>query len=161
MKKIINVELGQAFAPTSTIVTNDDGLQWLDTLKDKEDHSYLKVDENNPLQRYLSVGFRKVPLAVVPNKDLPTDEEKGVPVYVGDLKEACKIFDRKALSIMASNTAAVGTVNAFEQDLTAWRGIERMDCVLRDEEAYVLGYIAPAAGGSGDGGSWIVDHIPS
>ena len=33
IKKILNVELGQAFKPTSRIITNDDGLQWLDTLK--------------------------------------------------------------------------------------------------------------------------------
>ena len=36
IKKALNVTLGQAFKATSAIVTNDDGLQWLDTLKDNE-----------------------------------------------------------------------------------------------------------------------------
>lgn len=140
IKKIINVMLGQAFAPTSVIVTNDDGLQFLDTLKDKEDHTYLKVDENNPLNQYLAVGFRRVPIQVIPNGDLPSDEEKGVPFYIGDLKEACRIYDRQMLSLMASNVAAIGDFNAYEQDLTVWRGIERLDSQLIDESAYHLGY---------------------
>ena len=33
VKKALNVTLGQAFKQTACIVTNDDGLQWLDTLK--------------------------------------------------------------------------------------------------------------------------------
>ena len=36
IKKALNVTLGQAFKATSVIVTNDDGLQYLDTLKDKD-----------------------------------------------------------------------------------------------------------------------------
>ncbi len=36
IKKALNVTLGQAFKATSKIITNDDGLQYLDTLKDSE-----------------------------------------------------------------------------------------------------------------------------
>ena len=140
IKKAVNVTLGQAFAPTSTIVTNDDGLQFLDTLKDKDGHSLVKATENNPLDMYLAIGFRRIPLHIVPNADLATNATKGVPFYIGDLKEACRLFDKKGLSILASNTAAVGDVNAFENDLTVWRGLMREDCELLDEEAYVLGY---------------------
>lgn len=146
IKKEINVTLGQAFAPTTKIVTNDDGLQWLDTLKDGEDRSLLKVDENDPLKKYVSVGFRKVPLEIIPNSDLPTDSSKGIPVYMGDFKEACKFFDRKSLSIKSSDVAAIGDINAFGEDLTVWRGLEREDCVLFDEAAYVKGWIAAVAG---------------
>lgn len=146
LKKVVNVELGQAFAPTSRIVTNDDGLQWLDTLTDGDEHTYLKVNENDPLKTYVAVGFRHVPLTIIPNADLPTDETNGIPFYVGDLKEAVKFFDRKILSIMSSNIAAIGDVNAFEEDLTIWRGIEREDCVLFDEAAYVKGWVAVNAG---------------
>lgn len=146
VKKAVNVELGQAFAPTSRIITNDDGLQWLDTLKDGDDHSFLKVNENDPLKHYIAVGFRRIPLTVLPNADLPTDASKGIPMYIGDLKEAVKLFDRKHLTIMSSNVAAIGDVNAFEEDLTLWRGIMREDCVLFDEAAYVKGFIAANAG---------------
>ena len=146
IKKEVNVTLGQAFAPTTKIVTNDDGLQWLDTLKDGENRSLLKVDENDPLKKYLSVGFRKIPLEIIPNGDLPTDESKGIPMYMGDFKEACKFFDRQSLSIKSSDVAAIGDINAFGEDLTVWRGLEREDCVLFDEAAYVKGWIAVAAG---------------
>lgn len=146
VKKIVNVDLGQAFAPTSKIVTNDDGLQWLDTLVDENGRTLLKVDENDVLKKYISVGFRKIPLEVIPNADLPTDESNGIPMYIGDLKEACKFFDRKHLSLMSSNIAAIGDINAFEEDLTVWRGLEREDCVLFDEAAYHKAWITVTAG---------------
>lgn len=155
LKLILNVKLGQTFAPTSTIVTNDDGLQWLDTLKDKEGNSLIKDVENDPLKRYISVGFRKVPLCVIPNGDLPTDLEKGAPVIVGDLKEACKLIDRNVLSLKASGVAAIGTgddaVNAFGEDLTVWRGLERLDCKIKDAESYYMGHIKPSTAESGTG----------
>lgn len=160
LKRILNVKLGQTFAPTSTIVTNDDGLQWLDTLKDKEGRTLIKEAENDPLKRYISVGFRKVPLEVIPNGDLPTDLEKGAPILVGDFKEACKLIDRNHLSLKASDVAAIGTgddaVNAFGEDLTVWRGLERLDCKIKDAESYYMGHIKPettaaAAGESGTG----------
>lgn len=146
LKEIVNVDLGQAFAPTAKIVTNDDGLQWLDELLDEQGRTLLKVDENDVLKKYIAVGFRKVPLEIIPNADLPTDEANGIPVYVGDFKEACKFFDRRQLSIKSSDVAAIGDVNAYEEDLTVWRGIEREDCVLFDEAAYHKGWIAVNAG---------------
>ena len=47
IKKALNITLGQAFKPTSAIVTNDDGLQWLDTLKDNEGRYLLQPDPAN------------------------------------------------------------------------------------------------------------------
>ena len=52
----------------------------------------------------------------------------------------CKL-DRAKLNIMTSNVAAVGTLNAFEQDLTLFRGIERFDCKVKDSDAFVNGTI--------------------
>lgn len=151
LKKVLNVTLGQAFAPTSVIVTNDDGLQWLDTLKDNEGHTLLKSAENDPLKQYVAIGFRNVPLRIVPNSDLPTDEANGVPMYVGDLKEAVTLYRKKGLSIMASNTASIGSgdsaINAFGQDLTIWRGIVRMGVENIDEESYVKAFYKAANAG--------------
>ena len=42
IKKLINVTLGSAFKDTSKIVTNDDGLNWMDTLKDTNGRYLLK-----------------------------------------------------------------------------------------------------------------------
>lgn len=155
IKKIINVDLGQTFAPTTKIVTNDDGLQWFDTLKDKDGNSLLKDSEKDPLTQYVSVGFRKVPLRIVPNEDLPTDPESGIPVFIGDFKESVRLYDRKSMSIMASNTAAVGTgddaINAFDEDLTIWRGLLRLDVEPLDEKAWYKAFIKPGASAANAG----------
>lgn len=138
IKKALNVTLGQAFKPTSRIVTNDDGLQWLDTLKNEKGEYLLQADPTSPMAMRLCAGATTIPVTVVPNADLPTAENK-VPVLIGDMKEAVKFFDRNQMTIMSSNIAAVGELNAFEEDLTLWRAIEREDCVMKDENAFVYG----------------------
>lgn len=143
IKKALNVTLGQAFKSTSRIITNDDGLQWLDTLKDKDDRYLLQPDPTNPMAMRLCAGATTIPVTVVPNADLPTDTQK-IPVIIGDLKEAVKFFDRNLMSIMSSNIAAIGTLNAFESDLTLFRAIERETCVLKDKAAFVYGEINTA-----------------
>lgn len=144
IKKALNVTLGQAFKPTSVIVTNDDGLQYLDTLKDKDDKYVLSASPAEPMKLVLAAGATTIPVKVVPNADLATTENK-VPFIIGDLKEGIRLFDRKKLNIMTSNTAAAGSLNAFEQDLTLFRAIEREDVVVRDAEAFVNGYITVTA----------------
>ena len=66
-------------------------------------------------------------------------------MIIGDLKEGIKFFDRKKLNIMTSNTAVVGSgdgqINAFEDDMTLFRAIQRDDVETRDEKAFVNGYI--------------------
>lgn len=138
IKKALNVTLGQAFKPTSRIITNDDGLQWLDTLKNEKGEYLLQPDSANPMAMRLCAGATTVPVTVVPNADLPTETNK-IPVIIGDPKEAVKFFDRNQMSIMASNIAAIGDLNAFEEDLTLWRAIEREDCVMKDAQAIVYG----------------------
>lgn len=140
IKKALNVTLGQAFKPTSTIVTNDDGLQWLDTLKDNDGKYLLQSDPTNPMNMRIAAGATTIPVKVIPNADLPTEMQK-IPMIIGDLKEAVKFFDRNQISIMSSNTAAIGELNAFEEDLTVWRAIEREDCVMKDKQAFVYGEI--------------------
>ena len=140
IKKAVNVTLGSAFIGSVTIVTNDDGLQYLDTLVDKNGRYLLTPSIQDPAKKVLAVGASTIPIVVVPNSILTTKTNK-VPFIVGDFKEAIKLFDRDKLSIMTSNVAAVGQLNAFEQDLTLFRGIERLDCKTKDANAFVNGYI--------------------
>lgn len=140
IKKAVNVTLGSAFIGSITIVTNDDGLQYLDTLVDKNGRYLLTPSIQDPAKKVLAVGASTIPIVVVPNSILTTKTNK-VPFIVGDFKEAIKLFDRDKLSIMTSNVAAVGQLNAFEQDLTLFRGIERLDCKTKDANAFVNGYI--------------------
>lgn len=141
IKKVLNVTLGSAFKSTSVIVTNDDGLQYLDTLKDNDGKYLLQPNPANPLEMRLAAGATTVPVKVIPNADLATTSNK-IPFIIGDLKEGIRFFDRKQLTINTSNVAAIGKLNAFEEDLTLFRGIEREDCKIRDKEAFVNGYIS-------------------
>lgn len=141
IKEAVNVTLGQAYAGAVSIVTNDDGLNYLDTLKDKNDRYLLSPDINpdNPFSLYLAVGAARIPVVVVPNAILANTVSGGdtlIPFFVGDFKEAITIFDREQLSIMTSNVASVTGFNAFEQDMTLFRAIERLDVVAKDAGAW-------------------------
>lgn len=148
IKKTLNVTLGQAFKATSAIVTNDDGLQWLDTLKDKDDNYILQPDPANPMQLRVCAGGTVIPVKVIPNADLPSDtataKTRKIPMIIGDLKEGVKFWDRNQTSLMTSNIAQIGTLNAFESDLTIFRAIEREDCTTKDADAFVYGQISIA-----------------
>lgn len=140
IKKALNVTLGSAFKSTSKIITNDDGLQYLDTLKDSDGKYLLQPNPANPMEMRLCAGATIVPIEVIPNDDMPTNENK-VPFIIGDLKEAIIFWDRQLMNIKMSDLAVIGTLNAFEEDLTLFRAIEREDVTKRDENAVVNGYI--------------------
>jgi HK97 family phage major capsid protein len=91
----------------------------------------------------LSVGARSIPVVQIPNEVLASDGTK-VPFIMGDLKEFMKEFDRAQLSIMQSTTAAIGSFNAYEQDMTLFRAIMRADFVVKDNKAVVRGEITVA-----------------
>lgn len=143
IKKELNVTLGAAFKGSSKIVTNDDGLQWLDTLKDADGKYLLQPNPSNPMALQLCAGSTVVPVEVIPNADLPTDET-GIPFIIGDLAEGIIYWDRQQMSIRLSDIAQVGDFNAFEEDLTLFRAIEREDVTIRDAAAFVNGRVAVA-----------------
>lgn len=144
IKEALNVTLGQAFKQTSCIVTND-GLQWFDTLKNDRGEYLLQPSPADPMKMVLCAGATTVPVKVIPNDDMPSDTTtKGttkIPVIIGDLKEGIKFFDRKRLTLITSNIAVAGELNAFEEDLTLFRAIEREDCKTKDDAAFVNGVL--------------------
>lgn len=145
IQKAIIVTLGAAYAGTSKIVTNDDGLLYLSTLKDTNGNYLLRNANNDPMKKVLAVGAMSVPIEVIGNSVLKsntaTAKKRGIPFIIGDLKEGIKKFDRKQITIVASDTAAVTDFNAFEQDMTLFRAIEREDYVTKDPDAFVNGMI--------------------
>ena len=143
IKKIINVTLGSAYADGVQIVTNDDGLQYLDTLKDGNNRYLLSPDPRIPMQMRLSVGARSVPIVVIPNTVLATTEQK-IPFIIGDLKEGIILWDRQQLSIKMSDTAVVGSLNAFSNDLTLYRALARLCVTFRDKDAVAYGQLTVA-----------------
>lgn len=143
IKKAVNVTLS-AFKGSISIVTNDDGLNYLDSLVDGLGRPYLTADPAQPMQMRLAVGARYVPIVQVPNEVLASAGGK-YPFIIGDLKEYMKEFDRQQLSVDQSTQATVGDLNAYEQDLTLFRGIMRADFVVKDSAAIVRGEITPEA----------------
>ena len=143
IKKAINVTLS-AFRGGITIYTNDDGVQYLDTLEDKNGRPLLSPDPTKPMELRLTVGPRSIPVVQIPNEVLASNDTK-VPFIIGDLKEFMTEFDRAQLSIMQSTTAAVTGFNAFEEDMTLFRGIMRADFVIKDTLAIVRGEITVTA----------------
>lgn len=193
VKYEVIVTLGQAFAATAKIVTNDEGLLWMDTLTDKNDRPLLKDNVTDPLSPLLAVGTGKIPVKVLPKTDLPTENEYAatedttvkagktyytrsgsgtaqspyvytpvdeptgnpktssyyevsallIPMIIGDLKEGIKLFDRKSLQLKLSDVAVVGSgndqLNAYEEDLTLIRALERLDVKVKDAMAFVNG----------------------
>ena len=140
IKKSLNVTLGQAFKAKSKIIKNDDGLQYLDTLKDTDGKYLLQPNPSNHMEMRLCAGATIIPIEVIPNDDMATNTNK-VPFIIGDLKEGIVFWDRQLMNIKTSDVAVIGDLNAYEEDLTLFRAIEREDVTIRDSKAIVNGYI--------------------
>ena len=126
-------------------MTNDDGLQYLDTLEDKNGRPLLSPDPAKPMEMRLSIGARSVPVEVIPNEVLATAESGAIPFIMGDLFEYMKEFDRQQLTLTQSNEASVTDFNAFEEDMTLFRAIMRADFVVKDDAAIVRGELTVTA----------------
>lgn len=134
LKKIFNITLDPAIALTSGVVTNQDGYNWLDTLKDGDGKYILQPDPVKPTDMLL---FGKYHVKRVGNKTLPSVEAEGgykVPLICGDLKEAVTIFDRETLTIDISNVAG----DFWKTDQTGFKARERLDIKEVDTEAVVM-----------------------
>ena len=155
IKHAITVTIGSAY--DSKIITNDDGVDYLDTLEDKNGRPLLNPDPTEPAKLQLRCGAKVIPVEVFPNADLPSDAttESGkniIPFILGDVKEAFHIYDRQQTTIMASNAATVtqsnGTpiFNAFQQRGVLYRADMRADYKTVDSKAFVYGTIKVATG---------------
>lgn len=142
------IKLGSAY--DSIIVTNDDGLAYLDTLEDKQGRPLLNPDPTEPTRMQLRCGVKIVPVEVFSNAELPSDTETSpgstiVPMIGGDMRSAFKIFDRQMTTLFASKSAIVTSdgstisFNAFQQRGTLYRADMRADYKLIDKSAFFYG----------------------
>lgn len=135
------VTLGAAYRDAATILTNDDGLLFLSLLKDNNGRPLLQPDPMDVMKMFLSIGPIKVPLKSVPNAILKSDVSVAgktkIPFIPADFKEAFKKYDRQKTSLLSSNVATAGKLNAFTQNLTLVRAIERNDFKVVDADAFV------------------------
>lgn len=134
LKKIFNIMLDPAIALGAIVVTNQDGYNWIDTLKDSDGKYILQPDPTKPTQMLL---FGKYPITKVSNRTLPSKLVTGgykVPIVCGDLKEAITIFDREMLTIDISSVAG----NLWNTDQTGIKVRERLDIKAVDVEAIIM-----------------------
>lgn len=149
IKNALNVTLGQAYKDGAKIYTNDDGLQYLDTLKDKDGDYLLTRSPSDPMMMVLCAGATVVPIKVIPNSIMPSAEVKSgetvvghkVPFIVGNLFDYVRKYDRKKITVDASTVATIGSFNAFAQNMTLMRAILRDDYRVKDADSIVNGYI--------------------
>jgi HK97 family phage major capsid protein len=144
IKHAVNVTLGQTYKNTAVVLTNDSGLNYLDTLKDKNGRYLLTPDLNNPGQLRLSCGAISVPVKVAPDSELANPAAGSFPFYVGDLKEFMRKYDLQKYTIKLSDNATVNKVSAFENDLTYFRVTERNDFQKVDADAVARLTLTPA-----------------
>ena len=140
IKKALNVTLGQAYKNGAKIYTNDDGLNYLDTLVDKTGRPMLNPDPTAPTTMTLRCGTTVLPIKVLPNKVFKSEGTK-VPFIVGNLFDYVRKYDRQRMSIKASDVASIGGFNAFAQNMTVIRAITRDDYRVKDVDSIVNGYI--------------------
>ena len=140
IKKALNVTLGQAYKNGAKIYTNDDGLQYLDTLKDKNGRDLLNPDPTNSAQLQLRCGTTVLPVKVLPNKVFKSNGTKA-PFVIGNLFDYVRKYVRQQMSIKASDVASIGGFNAFAQNMTVLRAILRDDYRVKDADSIVNGYI--------------------
>ena len=137
------LKLGSAFRSASKLYTNDDGLAWLATLKGEDGQYLLAPNPVDPRQLQLAVGPNVLPIKAYDNTTLPSDGTKA-PMILGDLKSGIAYWQKKALSIKASDVAVAGDLNAYEEDLILWRGSIWDDCTTWDTDAFVNGFVDTA-----------------
>ncbi|WP_250277219.1 phage major capsid protein [[Clostridium] colinum] len=133
LKDIINTKLDPAILNGTQIITNQDGFNWLDKLKDERGQYILQPDIT---QKFDYLLFGKYPVIVFSNKQIKTNANK-VPFYVGNLKEFITLFDYEKLFIEMSSEAG----ELWEKDMIGIKVRERLDVQVIDEDALVKGEV--------------------
>lgn len=133
IKKALNVTLDPMLAAGAVIITNQDGFQYLDTLRDGNGNPVLQPVITDPTKKL----FAGKPITVLSNSQLPTTgtTPKLAPVYVGNTKEATALFERQGYQIDSTNIGG----SAFTKNRTEVRVIERLDVVTVDSGALIHG----------------------
>lgn len=131
--KVITKDLDPAIAATSVVVTNQDGFYHLEQEKDANGNFYLQKDVADA-SKYT---FKGKPVRVYSNDVLPTTgtTTKKAPIFVGNLKEAVKLFDRGQYEVATSEHAA------FIKNQNLMRIIARFEAKIGDVDAYIHGEI--------------------
>ena len=145
LKRALNKELDPAISAMATILTNQDGYDYLDQQKDTTGRGLLQPDPTNPA----AMLFKGRPIRMVSNSLLPTrvvtttGATKGdyLPIYAGDFREFATLFTRQPLEVTSTDVGG----DAFHTNSIEVRGISRMAVSTFDSAAAVRREIFVAA----------------
>ncbi|MGL5428579.1 MAG: phage major capsid protein, partial [Cetobacterium sp.] len=134
-KDVIDVTLDPAISAMSKIITNQDGFNFLNKLKDSQGNYLLEKDVKNAAKKMLN-GKE---IIVLSNKVLKTTgtTEKKAPLIIGSLKEGVVLFDRETIELASTEVGGL----AFSNNRVDLRAILRMQAKKFDSDAVVFGEI--------------------
>ncbi len=138
IKKIFNVDLDPAITASSIVLTNQDGFNHLDTMKDTDGKYIMQPDPKDATK--MQIKGRRV--VMISNKVLKTTgtTTKKAPVIIGDLKEAITLFDFETMELLSTNVGG----DAFTRNTTDTRAILGFDTQMVDDGAAIYGEITLA-----------------
>ena len=135
IKELLNVTLDPTISLMSSVLTNQDGFNFLDKQKDTDGRYLLQP---NPLDSTQKLLFGK-PVTVVSNKVLPTDTSaastKKAPVIIGSFTDAVVLFDRQATTLTGTSVGG----DAWKRDSYDVKAVMRIDVQKFDDKAVVFG----------------------
>ena len=143
LKDVFNVELDPAIAQSSMVITNQNGYNYLDKLKNEKGEYILQPD---PTEKTKKLLFGEYPIVKLSKKVLKSEEiTDGFkhPIYMGDLKEAITLFDRNVLSIDMNDKGK----GLWENDMTGIKVRDRFDVQTVDKDAVIKGEITEVVNG--------------
>ena len=135
IKDTLNATLDPTISLMSSVLTNQDGFNFLDKQKDTDGRYLLQP---NPLDSTQKLLFGK-PVTVVSNKVLPTDTSvastKKAPVIIGSFTDAVALFDRQATTLTGTSVGG----DAWKRDSYDVKAVTRIDVQKFDDKAVVFG----------------------
>lgn len=134
IKAALNTGLDPANSVRATILTNQSGFNQLDQMKDAGGLPLLQPDPTTAT-KYIIKGR---PVVMMSDTYLPNDASDNAPIYIGDFAEYIDFFLRKPFEFATTNVGG----DAWRQNSTEARGIERFDAQVIDEAAAVKYLIA-------------------
>ena len=136
IKKVLNVTLDPDISLNATIITNQDGYQWMDTQVDQNGRYLLQDDITQPGRKL----FKGRPVVVVSNRYLPnvqSGDKTYAPIFIGNGKEFAVLFTRGIYELASTREGG----DAWRRDTTELRVITRDDLRLWDPTAMVYGQL--------------------
>lgn len=128
LKSILNKSLDPDIGLNAVILTNQDGFDYLDQIKDGNGRPMLQPDPTNATNTL----FKGRRVKMVANSLMPSSGD-AAPLYVGDFTQYATLFMREHLEIVSTDIGG----NAFRNNSIEVRGISRMGVATFDTDAAV------------------------